>query len=60
MTGMMHIINGYVVNLRCRSTENLESLVRLAEARRDRAQEEIDSLQGELVRRGLRPLKVVS
>lgn len=57
---MNHIIDGYQVDLRTRSVEQLERMALAASDRCERAAEEFDSLKGEIVRRANRPLQAVS
>lgn len=56
---MKHIINGCPVNLRSLSSEQLDRLIADVPDRLDRIQDEMDSLQGERIRRGNRHLRVV-
>lgn len=57
---MKHIINGCPVNLRSLSNEQLDKLIADVPDRLDRIQDEMDSLQGERIRRNNRHLKVVA
>jgi hypothetical protein len=56
---MKHIINGCPVNLRSLSNEQLDRLISAVPDRLDRIQDEMDSLQGERIRRNNRHLQVV-
>lgn len=56
---MKHIINGCPVNLRSLSNEQLDKLIADIPDRLDRVQDEMDSLQGERIRRNNRHLSVV-
>lgn len=56
---MKHIINGCPVNLRSLSNEQLDKLIAAVPDRLDRIQDEMDSLQGERIRRNNRHLRVV-
>lgn len=55
---MNHIINGNQMNLRTQPLDRLELLAEQAQYRLDRAQEELDSLMGELTRRNRRYIRV--
>lgn len=57
---MKHIINGCPVNLRSLSNEQLDKLIADVPDRLDRIQDEMDSLEGERIRRNNRHLRVVA
>jgi hypothetical protein len=48
---MKHIINGQQIDLRHQPLDRLELLASLTQDRIDRANEELDSLMGEIIRR---------
>lgn len=48
---MKHLINGQPIDLRSLSPQELGSLINTTRARIERTQEELDSLNGELIRR---------
>jgi hypothetical protein len=48
---MRHLINGYPINLRELTAHELEALVKMAERRIEAAHDDLEKLNGEIIRR---------